>query len=139
LLLRAEIQCLAESQPVAVVVAVFGTAPDKQARVAQAVAQDHQVQTAVDKLFKAATEPPDKDSQAELVVDSIVKAIINMPALVVVALVAQEWTPAMKDMNILRQTVAQVLHLTCWETYITLPEVVAAGHTTCLQVAELVV
>jgi len=113
LLLQAEIQRLAEPLPVVVVVVAFGTVPAKQARVAQAVELVHRVQTAVDKLFKAATEPLDKDSQAELVVDSIVKAIINMLAVVAVAQVVQAKMPVMKDMNIMHQTVALEWHQTC--------------------------
>ena len=106
--------------------------------MAQAVAQDHQVQTAVDKLFKAATEPLDKDSQAELVVDLIVKAIINMPVVAEAVQADQAKMPVMKDMNIMHQTVALEWHQTCWETYIILLVAAAAGHTICLlEVAQV--
>jgi hypothetical protein len=98
---------------VAVVVVAFGTAPAKQARVARAVELVHRVQTAVDKLFKAATEPQDKDSQAGLVVDLIVKAIINMPVVAVVERAVQAKMPAITDMNILHQTAVQAWHQTC--------------------------
>jgi hypothetical protein len=48
LLRQAVIQCLAQLQPVVVVVVAFGIAQVKQAQAGQAVALDHQAQTAID-------------------------------------------------------------------------------------------
>jgi hypothetical protein len=106
LLHLAAIQCSAQLQLVVAAVGAFGTAPAKQARVAPVVVQDHQVQTVIDLLYLVVTVLLDKDSQAELVVDSIVKAIINMPVAVVAVQVRQDKMPVMKDMNIMRQTAA---------------------------------
>jgi hypothetical protein len=141
LLLRAAIQCLAQPQPLVVVVVVFGTAPAKQAQALQAVVQDHQMQTVIDIVCLVATALLGRDSQAVLDVDLIVKAIINMPAVAVAEQVVQEKMPAITDMNILRQTAVLAWHQTCWETYIILQVAEVAAHTICLQVvaqAELV-
>jgi len=138
LLLRAEIQCLAQPQPSVVVVVVFGTVPAKQAQALQAVVQDHQMQMVIDIVCLVVMEQLDKDSQVVPVADLIVKAIINMLPVVVVEQVVQAKTPAITDMNILRQTAVLAWHQTCWETYITLQVAEVAGHTICLQAAALV-
>jgi hypothetical protein len=132
---QAVTRCLAESQPAVVAVVDLGMLRVKQAQALQAAAPAHQVQTVIDIVCLVATEPLDKDSQAELVVDLIVKAIINMPAVVVVEQVARAKMPAITDMNILHQTAVLALHQTCWETYIILPVVEAVAHTICLQAA----
>jgi hypothetical protein len=116
-----------------VVVVVFGTVPAKQAQALQAVVQDHQMQTVIGIVCLVATAPLDRDSPAVLVVDLIVKAIINMPAVVVVEQVVRAKMPAITDMNILRQTAVLAWHQTCWETYITLQVAEVADHTICLQ------
>jgi hypothetical protein len=141
LLLQAAIQCLAQPQPSVAEVAVFGTAPAKQARALQAAEQDHQMQTVTGIVCLVATAPLDKDSQAVLDVDLIVKAIINMPAAVAAEQEVQAKMPAITDMNILRQTAVLAWLQTCWETYIILQVAEVVAHTICLQVvaqAELV-
>jgi hypothetical protein len=138
LLLQAAIQCLAQPQPSVEEVAVFGTAPAKQARALQAAEQVIPMQMVIDIVYSVATALLDKDSQAAVVVDLIVKAIINMPAVVVVEQVVRAKMPAITDMNILRQTAVLAWHQTCWETYITLQAEAEADHTICLQAAVLV-
>jgi hypothetical protein len=119
---------------VAVAVA-FGTAPAKQDRAPQAVAQDHQVQMVIDIVCLVVMEQLDRDSQVELVVDLIAKEIINMPAAAVVEQVVQAKMPAITDMNILHQMAVLAWHQTCWETYIILEVAAVVDHTICLQVA----